>query len=56
MWDKEAMIVPIIIEAQGFLPNDLVCNLGISYSVGTLQNSILQGTASTIRKVLSIKQ
>ena len=56
MWDKEAIIVPIIIEVQGSIPNDLVCNLGISYSVGTLQNSILQRTANTIRKVLSIKQ
>ena len=56
MWDKEAIIVPIIIEAQGSIPSDLVCNLGISYSVGTLQNSILQGTANIIRKVLSIKQ
>ena len=56
MWDKEAVIVPIIIEAQGSIPSDSVCNLGISYNDGTLQNSISQGTANIIRNVLSIKQ
>ena len=40
MWDKETIIVPIIIGALAFIPNDLECNLkklGISYNVGTLQ-------------------
>ena len=58
MWDKETLIVPIIIGALGSIPNDLECNLnklGISYNVGALQKYVLLGTAS-IRKVLSIKQ
>ena len=40
MWDKETIIVLIIIGALAFIPNDLECNLkklGISYNVGTLQ-------------------
>ena len=59
MWDKETLIVPIIIGALGCIPNDLECNLkklGISYNVGTLQKSVLLGTANILRKVLSIKQ
>ena len=39
MWDKEALIVPIIIVSLGSIPNHLECNLkklGISYNVGTL--------------------
>ena len=58
MWDKETLIVPIIIGALGSIPNDLECNLnklGISYNVGTLQKSVLLGTANILRKVLSIK-
>ena len=27
MWDKETLIVPIIIGALGSIPNDLECNL-----------------------------
>ena len=59
MWDKETLIVPIIIGALGSIPNDLECNLnklGISYSVGTSQKSVLLGTANILRKVLSIKK
>ena len=59
MWDKETLILPIIIGALGSIPNDLECNLkklGISYNVGTLQKSVLLGTANIPRKVLSIKQ
>ena len=59
MWDKETLIVPIIIGALGCIPNDLECNLkklGISYNVGTLQKSVLLGTANILRKVTSIKQ
>ena len=59
MWNKETVIVPIIIGALGSIPNDLECNLkklGISYNVGTLQKSVLLGTANILRKVLSIKQ
>ena len=59
MWEKEALIAPIIIGALGPIPNDLECNLiklGISYNVGALQKSVLLGTANILRKVLSIKQ
>ena len=59
IWDKETLIVPIIIGALGSIPNDLECNLkklGISYNVETLQKSVLLGTANILRKVLSIKQ
>ena len=41
------------------LPKNLECNLkklGISYNVGTLQKSVLLGTANILRKVLSIQQ
>ena len=43
MWDKEILIVPIIIVALGSIPNNLKCNLkklGISYNVETLQKSV----------------
>ena len=59
MWDKETLIVPIIIGALGSIPNGLECNLkklDISYNVETLQKSVLLGTANILRKVLSIKQ
>ena len=59
MWDKETLIVPIIIGALGSIPNDLEYNLkklGISYNVETLQKSVLLGTANILRKALSIKQ
>ena len=58
MWDKETLIVPIIIGALGSISNDLECNLkklGISYNVETLQKSVLLGTANILRKVLSLK-
>ena len=59
MWDKETLIVPIIIGARGSIPNDLEYNLkklDISYNVETLQKSVLLGIANILRKVLSIKQ
>ena len=59
MWDKETLIVPIIIGPLGSIRNDLECNLeklGMFYNVGTLQKSVLLGTANILRKVLSIKQ
>ena len=59
MWDKETLILPIIIGPLGSIPSDLKCNmkkLGMSYNVGTLQKSVLLGTAKILRKVLSIKQ
>ena len=59
MWDKETLIVPIMIGALGSIPNDLECNLkklDISYDVETLPKSVLLGTANILRKVLSIKQ
>ena len=59
MWEKDTLIVSIITAALGSIPNYLECNLkklGISYNVGTLQKSVLLGTANILRKVLSIKQ
>ena len=59
MCHKETLIVPIIIAALGSIPNDLECNLkkvGILYFVGTLQKSVLLGTANILRKVLFMKQ
>ena len=59
MWNKETLIVSIIIGALGSIPTDLESNLkklGISYNVGTLQKFVLLATASILRKVLSIKQ
>ena len=43
MWDKETLIVPIIIGALGSIPNDLECNLKNRYIIqlGTSQKSIL---------------
>ena len=55
MWDKDTLIVPIIIGALGSIPNDLECNLkklGISYNVETLQKSTLLGTDNILKKVL----
>ena len=57
MWDKET--VAIIIAALVSIPNNLECyleKLGISYNVGTLPESLLQGAANILRKVLSFKQ
>ena len=59
MWDKEILIVPIIIGALGSMPNDLECNLkklDISYNIETLQKSVLLGTTNILRKVIFIKQ
>ena len=59
MWDKETLIVPIIIGRLGSISNDLKCNLkeiDISHNVGTLQKPVSLGTANIPRKVLSIKQ
>ena len=54
MWDKETLIVPLVIEVVGSIPNDLECNLeklGISYNVGILQKSVLLGTANIAKKI-----
>ena len=59
MWDKETLIVSIIIGALGSIPNDLEFNLkklGKSYNAGTLQKSVLLGIANILRNVLSIEQ
>ena len=59
IWDKETIIVAIITGALGSIPNNLQCyweKLGISYNVVTLQKSVLLGTATILRKALSIKQ
>ena len=53
MWGKETSIVSIIIGALGSIPNDLECNLKklvILYIVGTLQKSVLLGTANIEEK------
>ena len=55
MWVKETLIV----RALGSMPKDLERNLkklDISSNLGTLQKSVLLGTVTIIRKVLSIKQ
>ena len=39
IWDKETLIIPIIIGGLGSIPNDLECNLnnlGVSYIAGIL--------------------
>ena len=59
MWEKERLIVPIIIGALESIPNDLECNLkklGISHNAGTSQKFVLLGTVNILRKVLSIIQ
>ena len=59
MWDKETLILPIIIGALGSIPHDLECNLrklGISYNVRILKKSVLLGTAKILRKAVSVKQ
>ena len=59
MWDKETLILPIIIGALGSIPHDLECNLrklGISYNVRILKRSVLLGTAKILRKAVSVKQ
>ena len=59
MWEKETLILPIIIGALGSMPHDLEYNfkkLSISYNVRTLKKSALLGIANILRKVLSIKQ
>ena len=58
-WYKETLLVPIITGALRSIPTDFECyleKLGISYNVGTLQKSVLLGTANILKKVLSIKQ
>ena len=59
MWDKETLILPIIIGELGSIPHDLECNLrklGISYNVRILKKSVLLGTAKILRKAVSVKQ
>ena len=52
MWDKETLIVPIIIGAIVSILNDLECNLK---KLETLQKSVSLGTANILGKVLSIR-
>ena len=59
MWEKETLIVPIIIGALESIPNDLECNLkklGISHNAGTSQKFVLLRTVNILRKVISIIQ
>ena len=59
MWEKETLIVPIIIGALESIPNDLECNLkklGISHNAGTSQKFVLLRTVNILRKVTSIIQ
>ena len=58
MWHKETIITTVI-RALGSIPNNLECNLkklDISYNVGTLEKSVLLGTANILRQVLSIEE
>ena len=51
---QETLIVPMVIEVVGSIPNDLECNwkkLGISYNVGTLHKSVLLGTSNIAKKI-----
>ena len=57
MWDTKASVVPIIIGALGSILSDLdekLSSLDIKYSTTVLQKSVLLGTASLLRQVLSI--
>ena len=59
MWEKETLIVPIIIGALESIPNDLECNLkklGISHNAGTSKKFVLLRTVNILRKVISIIQ
>ena len=59
MWEKETLIVPIIIGALESIPNDLECNLkklGISHNARTSQKFVLLRTVNILRKVISIIQ
>ena len=59
MWHKETLIITTVIRALGSIPNNLECNLkklDISYNVGTLEKSVLLGTANILRQVLSIEE
>ena len=58
IWNKETIIIPVIIGALGSTPKDLhfyLKQLGIPYELNTLQQSVVLGTANIIRKVLSMK-
>ena len=57
MWNKSTRTIPIIIGALGSIPSSLksyLDQLGVRYNMDTLQQSVLLGTANTIRKVLSM--
>ena len=58
LWNKETVVVPIIIGALGSVPKDIhhyLKLLDIPYQLNTLQHSALLGTANILRKVLSGK-
>ena len=57
MWNKETMVIPVIIGALGSIPKDLhkfLNKLDIEYELDVLQHSVLLGTANILRKVLAM--
>ena len=57
MWNKSTRTIPIIIGALGSIPSSLESyleQLGVRHNMDILQQSVLLGTANTIRKVLSM--
>ena len=55
IWNKETIVVPIIIGALESVPKDIhhyLKQLHIPYQLNTLQHSVLLGTANILRKVL----
>ena len=58
MWDKETYILPIIIGASGFVPEELdisLKKLDILYTFSNLRKNSILGNVNFLRKVLSIK-
>ena len=56
MWDCSTVVVPIIIGALGSVPKKLhhhLAKLEISNDITTFQKSVVLGTASILRKVLT---
>lgn len=58
MWDKETYILPIIIGASGFVPEELdisLKKLDILYTFSNLRKNLILGNVNFLRKVLAIK-
>ena len=57
MWNKDTVVIPVIIGALGSIPKDLnmfLDKLDIKYELDILQHSVLLGTANILRKVLAM--